>query len=38
LLDNADARTTMGEKARHFAQQHGGATARTMALLIPLIK
>ncbi len=38
LLDDADARATMGENARHFAQQHGGATARTMALLLPLIK
>jgi 3-deoxy-D-manno-octulosonic-acid transferase len=38
LLDAADMRTTMGENARHFAQQHGGATARTMALLMPLVK
>ena len=38
LLDDVAVRTTMGENARHFAQQHGGATARTMALLMPLIK
>jgi 3-deoxy-D-manno-octulosonic-acid transferase len=38
LLDDAATRSTMGERARHFAQQHGGATARTMALLKPLIK
>jgi len=38
LLDDVVARTTMGENARCFAQQHGGATARTMALLRPLIK
>lgn len=38
LLDDEAARTTMGENAQRFAQQHGGATARTMALLIPLIK
>ncbi|MES2024777.1 MAG: lipid IV(A) 3-deoxy-D-manno-octulosonic acid transferase [Pseudomonadota bacterium] len=38
LLDDDAARTTMGESAQRFAQQHGGATARTMALLIPLIK
>lgn len=38
LLDDATARTAMGEAAKQFAQQHGGATARTMALLVPLIK
>ena len=38
LMDDADTRTTMGENARLFAQQHGGATARTMTLLMPLIK
>ncbi len=38
LLDDAAARNQMGENARHFAQQHGGATARTMNLLMPLIK
>lgn len=38
LLDDVVARTTMGEAAQKFAQQHGGATARTMALLAPLIK
>ncbi len=38
LLDDAAARKQMGENARYFAQQHGGATARTMNLLMPLIK
>lgn len=38
LLDDAATRIAMGERARHFAQQHGGATVRTMALLTPLIK
>lgn len=38
LLDDAAARTRMGENARHFAQQHGGATVRTMNLLMPLIR
>ncbi|MFC7299143.1 lipid IV(A) 3-deoxy-D-manno-octulosonic acid transferase [Herminiimonas aquatilis] len=38
LLDDVSVRTTMGEHARHFAQQHGGATTRTLALLEPLIK
>ncbi len=38
LLDDVAARTTMGENARHFAQQHGGATARTMSWLTPLIQ
>lgn len=38
LLDDAQVRTAMGDRARHFAQQHGGATARTMNLLMPLIK
>ncbi|MDO9419367.1 MAG: lipid IV(A) 3-deoxy-D-manno-octulosonic acid transferase [Herminiimonas sp.] len=37
LLDDVAARTTMGEAGQKFAQQHGGATARTMALLAPLI-
>lgn len=38
LLDDAAMRSAMGEQARNFSQQHGGATARTMALLQPLIK
>lgn len=38
LLDNVSERVGMGDHARHFALQHGGATDRTMALLTPLIK
>lgn len=38
LLDDDAARHVMGLKAQHFAQQHGGATRRTMSLLMPLIK
>ncbi|ABR88762.1 3-deoxy-D-manno-octulosonic-acid transferase [Janthinobacterium sp. Marseille] len=38
LLDDDLARNAMGQKAQHFAQQHGGATRRTMSLLMPLIK
>lgn len=38
LLDDTAARTRMGENASHFAQQHGGATVRTMNLLMPLIR
>ncbi|HTN65067.1 MAG TPA: glycosyltransferase, partial [Burkholderiaceae bacterium] len=37
LLHAEDARKAMGAKALAFAQQHRGATARTMALLAPLI-
>jgi 3-deoxy-D-manno-octulosonic-acid transferase len=38
LLEDAAMRAAMGENARHFAQQHGGATVRTMNLLTPLIR
>jgi 3-deoxy-D-manno-octulosonic-acid transferase len=38
LLHDDAKRNQMGENARQFSQQHGGATARTMALLTPLIK
>lgn len=38
LLDDDVARNAMGLKAQHFAQQHGGASRRTMSLLMPLIK
>ncbi|MNR78128.1 3-deoxy-D-manno-octulosonic acid transferase [compost metagenome] len=38
LLDDETLRHGMGQKAQHFAQQHGGATRRTMNLLMPLIK
>ena len=38
LLQDEGARSRMGEQARHFSQQHGGATARTMALLALLLK
>lgn len=38
LLDDEVARHAMGQKAQHFAQQHGGATRRTINLLMPLIK
>ena len=37
LLHAEHARTHMGGNASAFAQQHRGATVRTMALLIPLI-
>jgi 3-deoxy-D-manno-octulosonic-acid transferase len=37
LLQADPQRQTMGEQAIHFAQQHRGATARTMALLAPFI-
>jgi 3-deoxy-D-manno-octulosonic-acid transferase len=37
LLQADDERTAMGAKAKAFAEQHRGATARTIALLQPLI-
>lgn len=37
LLHNTEECTRMGSNAQAFAQQHRGATARTMALLRPLI-
>jgi 3-deoxy-D-manno-octulosonic-acid transferase len=37
LMRADDERMAMGGKARKFAEQHRGATARTMALLQPLI-
>jgi len=37
LLQADQQRQTMGEQASQFAQQHRGATARTMALLAPFI-
>jgi 3-deoxy-D-manno-octulosonic-acid transferase len=37
LLQDDVKRGTMGEKAKDFAEQHRGATARTMALLQPLL-
>ncbi|WP_230413984.1 lipid IV(A) 3-deoxy-D-manno-octulosonic acid transferase [Collimonas silvisoli] len=37
LLQADRQRQAMGEQASHFAQQHRGATARTMALLAPFI-
>jgi 3-deoxy-D-manno-octulosonic-acid transferase len=37
LLQRNDERGAMGAKAKAFAGQHRGATARTMALLEPLI-
>jgi 3-deoxy-D-manno-octulosonic-acid transferase len=37
LMRADDQRMAMGGKARKFAEQHRGATARTMALLQPLI-
>ncbi len=37
LLRDDARRLAMGAKALRFAQQHGGATVRTMALLQPLI-
>lgn len=36
LLSDARMRDEMGRNARHFSQQHRGATARTVALLAPL--
>jgi 3-deoxy-D-manno-octulosonic-acid transferase len=38
LLQADDARTAMGDAAKRFAEQHRGATARTMALLQLLIE
>lgn len=38
LLHSDVERIVMGAKAKAFAEQHRGATARTMALLDPLIK
>lgn len=38
LLHGDARRSQMGQNACRFAQQHGGATARTMALLKPLIE
>lgn len=38
ILRDAPLRTEMGANALIFARQHGGATARTMALLRPLIE
>ena len=38
LLQEDETRKQMGENARHFARQHGGATARTMALLQALVR
>ncbi|WP_323000946.1 lipid IV(A) 3-deoxy-D-manno-octulosonic acid transferase [Denitromonas sp.] len=38
LLGDAPRREAMGAAGQHFAQQHGGATARTLDLLKPLIK
>lgn len=38
LLVNDQERLRMGEHAQAFARQHRGATARTMALLQPLIR
>ncbi|MBT0962308.1 lipid IV(A) 3-deoxy-D-manno-octulosonic acid transferase [Denitromonas iodatirespirans] len=37
LLGDTPRRKAMGEAGRRFAHQHGGATARTVALLTPLI-
>lgn len=37
LLHSDQERLAMGERAQAFAQQHRGASARTMALLKPLI-
>jgi 3-deoxy-D-manno-octulosonic-acid transferase len=37
LLQADQQRQAMGEQATHFAQQHRGATARTMAMLAPFI-
>jgi len=38
ILLNQEMRAEMGKQAKAFAQQHGGATARTLDLLKPLIK
>ena len=38
LLNDTEARTAMGAQALAFANQHRGATARTLALLPPLLK
>ena len=38
LLHDSDARSAMGAQALAFANQHRGATARTLALLPPLLK
>ncbi|GGI53604.1 lipid IV(A) 3-deoxy-D-manno-octulosonic acid transferase [Oxalicibacterium solurbis] len=37
LLSDVHTRNEMGQHARHFSQQHRGATARTMALLAPFV-
>ena len=37
LLDDGAGRAAMGQCALAFANQHGGATARTLALLPPLL-
>ena len=37
ILHNPTRRRTMGEAGRDFAQTHRGATARTLALLAPLL-
>jgi len=37
LLHDADARAAMGQQALAFANQHRGATRRTLALLPPLL-
>ncbi|GGI20292.1 3-deoxy-D-manno-octulosonic acid transferase [Oxalicibacterium faecigallinarum] len=38
LLMHQDVREEMGENACRFARQHGGATSRTMDLLVPLVR
>lgn len=38
LLTNVDVCRQMGEKAMHFAQQHRGATKRTISLLDEIIR
>jgi 3-deoxy-D-manno-octulosonic-acid transferase len=38
ILHNPTRRRTMGEAGRDFAQTHRGATARTLALLAPLLR
>jgi 3-deoxy-D-manno-octulosonic-acid transferase len=37
LLANGSARASMGERALGFANQHRGATVRTMALIAPIL-
>ncbi|WP_293780243.1 lipid IV(A) 3-deoxy-D-manno-octulosonic acid transferase [uncultured Oxalicibacterium sp.] len=37
ILCDAQLRAEMGDNAQRFARQHGGATARTMALLQPIV-